>query len=115
MHIQCIAMRPIYYVSLIKLALQFYSWNFDNYFKLQNIYKRIPSPKRVPIFSSELVSSLIDSGAGLVLSSYMVRFSPGIEQQKQVYSCEANSLDVVWCSYILIMYGQIAYAFTDVC
>ena len=22
-----------------------------------------------------------------------------IEQQKQIYSCEANSLGVVWCSY----------------
>ena len=27
----------------------------------------------------------------------MVRFS--IEQRKQIYSCEANSLGVVWCSY----------------
>ena len=62
-------------------------------------YKRIPSPIRIPIFSSELASSFIDSGADLVLSSYMVRFSRSIEQQKQIYSCKANSLGVVWCSY----------------
>ena len=41
----------------------------------------------------------IDSGAGLVLSSYIVHFSRSIEQRKQIYSCEANSLGVVWCSY----------------
>ena len=29
----------------------------------------------------------------------MVRFSRTIEQRKQIYSCEANSLGVVWCSY----------------
>ena len=29
----------------------------------------------------------------------MVRFSRSIEQQKQFYNCEANSLGVVWCSY----------------
>ena len=29
----------------------------------------------------------------------MVRFSRSIEQRKQIYSCEANSLSVVWCSY----------------
>ena len=45
------------------------------------------------------MSSFIDSGAGLVLSTYMVRFSHNIEQRKQLYNCEANSLGVVWCSY----------------
>ena len=35
------------------------------YFELRNIYKRIPSPIRIPIFSSELASSFIDSGVGL--------------------------------------------------
>ena len=30
----------------------------------------------------------------------MVRFSRSIEQQKQIYSCEANSLDVVWCGVV---------------
>ena len=45
------------------------------------------------------MSSSTDSGAGLVLSSYMVRFSHNIEQQNQIYSCEANSLGVVLCSY----------------
>ena len=68
-----------------------------NYFKLRNIYKGIPSPIRIPIFSSELASSFIDGGAGLVLFSYMLRFSLSIEQRKQIYSCEANSLGVVWC------------------
>ena len=66
------------------------------YFELRNIYKRIPSPIRIPIFSSELASSFIDKGAGLVLSG-MVCFS--IEQRKQIYSCKANSLGVVWYSY----------------
>ena len=47
----------------------------------------------------ELASSFIDSGVGLVLSSYMVCFSRNIEQRKQIYSCEANSLGVVLCSY----------------
>ena len=69
------------------------------YFELRNIYKRIPSRIRIPIFSSELASSLIDSGVGLVLSSYMVCFSRSIEQRKQIYSCKANSLGVVWCSF----------------
>ena len=69
------------------------------YFELRNIYKRIPSRIRIPIFSSELASALIDCGVGLVLSNYMVRFSRSIEQRKQIYSCEANSLGVVWCSY----------------
>ena len=29
----------------------------------------------------------------------MVHLSPSIDQQKQFYSCKANSLGVVWCSY----------------
>ena len=29
----------------------------------------------------------------------MVRFSHSIEQRKQFYSCKANNLGVVWCSY----------------
>ena len=72
------------------------------YFELRNIYKQNPSPIRIPIFSSELASSFIDSGAGLVLSSCMVRFSCNIEERKQIYSYEANeanSLGVVSCSY----------------
>ena len=28
----------------------------------------------------------------------MACFSPGIEQQKQFYTCKANDLGVVWCS-----------------
>ena len=41
----------------------------------------------------------MDGGAGLVSSTYMVRFSFNIEQQKQFYNCEANNLGAVWCSY----------------
>ena len=69
------------------------------YFELQNIYKQNPSPIRIPIFSSELASSFIDSGAGLVLSSCMACFSRNIEQRKQIYSYRANGLGVVSCSY----------------
>ena len=64
----------LYYVSLIKLALRFFFLEFQ-YFELQNIYKRIPSPLRIQIFGSELASLFIDSGVGLVLSSYMVHFT----------------------------------------
>ena len=44
----------------------------------------------------------------------MVRFSRSIEQQKQIYSCKANSLGVVWCG-VAIMNRQIVYVFTDTC
>ena len=64
-------------------------------FELQNIYKQNPNPIRIPIFSSELASSFIDSGAGLVLSVWFVLAS--VKQSKQIYSCKANSLRVVWC------------------
>ena len=47
-----------------------------------------------------LVSSFIDSGVGLVLSTYMVRYSRSIKQQKQFYNCKANSLGVVWCGVV---------------
>ena len=71
------------------------------YFEVQNIDKRIPSPIKIPIFSSELASSFIDSGVGLVLSSYVVRSSCSIEHRKQIYSCEANGIGcgVVYCNY----------------
>ena len=39
----------------------------------------------------------------------MVRFSHSIEQRKQFYSCEANSLGEV-C--VAIVNGQIVYVFT---
>ena len=42
------------------------------YFELRNIYKRIPSPIRIPKFSSELSSSFIDGAAGLVLSIWFI-------------------------------------------
>ena len=59
------------------------------YFELRNIYKRNPSPIRIPIFTSELASSFIDSGAGLILSTWFVLAA--VEQRKQIYSCKANS------------------------
>ena len=68
---------------LVKLALHSVLFLEFRYFELRNIYKRIPSRIRIPIFSSELASSLIDTGAGLVLSSYMACFSCSIEQQNK--------------------------------
>ena len=87
--------KIIYYVSLIKSSTSVLFLEF-RYFELRNIYKRNPSPIRIPIISSELAGSFIDSGAGLVLSIWFVLAV--VEQRKQIYSCEANSLGVVWCS-----------------
>ena len=85
MHILCIAMRYIKPNKLENHKASYLLRFFDKtstsvlllefrYFELRNIYKQIPSPIIIPIFSSELASSFIDSGAGLILSSYMVRF-----------------------------------------
>ena len=67
----------------MQLVLQFYSWNFDilNY---ETFINEFQGPLRIQIFSGELTSSLIDSGAGLVLSSYMACFSCSIEQRKKL-------------------------------
>ena len=46
---------------------------------------------------------------------YMVRFSRSIEQRKQIYSCKANSLGVVWCSYYEQTNRLRIYRFTDAC
>ena len=56
------------------------------YCELRNIYKRITKRARIPF----IVSSFIDSGAGLV--PFIVRSSPGI---KQVYNCKANDVGPV--------------------
>ena len=48
---------------------------------------------------NSVVSSFIDSAVGLISPTYMVRFSPSIDQQKPFYNCEAKDLSVVWCSY----------------
>ena len=103
MHILCIAMRynkPNKTITKAIYLLHFFNKTSASvlflefqYFELQNIYKR---PIRIPIFSSELASSFIDSGAGLVLSIWFVLAV--VEQPKQIYSCKANSLGVVWCS-----------------
>ena len=45
------------------------------------------------------MSSFIDSGVGLVLSIYMVRFSSSIEQRKHFIIIKLTDLSVVWCSY----------------
>ena len=74
------------------------------YFELRNVYKQIPSPIRIPIFSSELVSLLIDSGAGLVL--YIVVLN---SENKFII---AKLTVWVWCG-IAIMNKQIVYVFTD--
>ena len=60
------------------------------YFELQNIYKRNPNPIRIPIFSSDLASLFIDSGAGLVLSIWFILAIMIVEQHKQIYSREAT-------------------------
>ena len=110
MHILCIPMRYIKPNKLENHKSILFITFFDKssasvlflefrYFKLRNIYKQNLSPIRIPIFSSELASSFIDSGVGLVLSSCMVHFSRNIEQRKQIYSYEANRLGVVSCSY----------------
>ena len=63
--------HPIYYVYLIRLfnktSTSFLFLEF-RYFELRNIYKRFSSPIRIQLFSSELVSSFIDSGADLYSS-----------------------------------------------
>jgi len=43
---------------------------------------------------NSIMSLLIDSGVGLVLS--MVCFSPSIQQRKQVYNWKANNMGVVY-------------------
>ena len=65
------------------------------YFELRNIYKQIPSPIRIPIFSSELVSSFIDSGAGLVVSIWFAFLAVVLNSENKLkYSCKAKSLGV---------------------
>ena len=73
---------PIYYVPLIKLALQFNSWDFDilNYEIFINKFQIVQE------FQYSVVSSFIDSGAGLVLSIWFVLAVASIEQRKQLQS-----------------------------
>ena len=69
--------------------------------------------------NSSVVSSFIDSGAGTVspIATYMVCFSPSIEQRKQCYDCEANDLAVVRYSYIRSYNNERTnrYVLTDAC
>ena len=78
------------------------------YFELRNIYKLIPSPIRIPIFSGELASSLIDSGAGLVLSIWFILAKVSNSESKFIV---AKLTVWVWCG-VAIMNGQIVYADT---
>ena len=64
------------------------------YFELRNIYKRNPSPIRIPIFSSELVSLFKDSGAGRVLSIWFVLAV--VEQHNKFMVAKLTVW--VWCS-----------------
>ena len=77
------------------------------YFELQNIYSWIPNPIRIPIFSSELASSFIDKGAGLVLSIWFIL----VLNSKNKFIV-AKLTVWVWCG-IAIMNGQIVYVFTN--
>ena len=54
----------------------------------------------------------MNSGAGLVLSSYMVRFSRNIKQRKKFIVAKLTVW--VWCR-VAIMNRQIVYVFTDAC
>ena len=52
------------------------------------------------------MSLFIDSGAGLVLSIWFILAL--VLNTKNIYNCEANNFDVVWCS-VAIMNGQMVY------
>ena len=56
-----------------------------------------------------IVSSSLDSGAGIESPTYMVCFSPSIGQGKQFYNCGASICGGA------IMNRQILYVFTDAC
>ena len=119
MHILCIVMR---YNKPNKLEVSYLLHLFNKtsasvlylefqYFELQNIYKRIPSPIRIPIFSSELASSFIDSGVGLVLSIWFILAVVLNSKNKFIVAKLTVS---VWCG-VAIMNRQIIYTFTDTC
>ena len=119
MHILCIVMR---YNKPNKLEVSYLLHLFNKtsasvlylefqYFELQNIYKRIPSPIRIPIFSSELASSFIDSGVGLVLSIWFILAVVLNSKNKFIVAKLTVS---VWCG-VAIMNRQIIYMFTDAC
>ena len=93
-------------ITKASYLLCFFNKSSTSVLFLEFRYFYIPSPIRIPIFSGELSSSLIDSGANLVLSSYMVRFSCSVEQRKQIYSCEVNSFGVVWCGVAMVYNKQ---------
>ena len=52
--------------------------------------------------SNSVVSAFTDSGAGLVL--YITFLRPSIEQQKQAYNCETNSVVVVYNEWTNCLY-----------
>ena len=92
--------------SLIKLVLQFYSWDFDilNYETLINEFQTVKE------FQYSVASSLIDSGVGLVLSIWFIL--------AVVLNSENNFIIAkltVWVSCGVASYndGQIVCMFTD--
>ena len=100
-------MYPIYYVALIKLELWFYPKHFDtlNYIIFIN---------KVQItleFQYSVVSSFIDSGAGLVLSIW---FALALVLNSENNFITAKLTIWVWCG-VAIMNRQIIYVFTNAC
>ena len=71
----------------------------------------MPSPIRIPIFSSDLTSLFIDSRAGFVLSIWFVLAMVLNSKNKFI---DAKLTVWVWCG-VAIMNGQIVYVFTDAC
>ena len=51
------------------------------------------------------MSSFIDSGAGLVLSTYVVHFSPSIEQRKQ-FVTRSDKIGLIAEKYTCSYYGK---------
>ena len=87
-------MYPIYYISLIKLRLRFYPYDFD----ILNDKIFITNSKLHRNSSADSVmSSFIDSRAGLVLSIWFVLVL--VLNSKNIYNCKANDLGAVSCSY----------------
>ena len=67
--------------------------------------KQNPSPIKIPIFISELASSLIDSGAGLVLS---IQFILAVVLNSKNKFIVVKLTVWMWCG-VAIMNGQIVY------
>ena len=104
----CIETKASYLLRFFSASVLFLEFQ---YFELRNIYKRIPSLIRIPIFSSELASLFIDSGAGLVISIWFVLAVVLNSKNKFIV---AKLTVWVWCG-VAIMNRKIIYVFTDAC